>query len=306
VGDDEGQLQVVSFAEPPDPYIFNAQVAGKSRHACPAIAADGFAVRDLGGDADAAPDAGRGSAMILDLRYKNAVIYSLDVDTFLDANGDGVGDLQGLVRRLDYLEFLGVDAVWLAPFQPSPMRDNGYDVRDHYGVDPRYGSSGDFVELMHQAHQRGIKVLIDLVVNHTSDEHPWFQQARSDPASPYRDWYVWSKRRPRDWNQGMVFPGGQDRIWSYDRRARQYYYHRFYDFQPDLNMDTGVPGPSPSGQSARSLRPGRAVRASRVGAGAEETWKIVNEPLDLTPRRASTLPGQTSGLLNQKLQRTPI
>jgi maltose alpha-D-glucosyltransferase / alpha-amylase len=175
--------------------------------------------------------------MIQDLWYKNAIIYSLDVDTFLDANGDGVGDLEGLIRRLDYLEYLGIDAVWLAPFQPSPMRDNGYDVRDHYGVDPRFGSSGDFVELMHQAHQRGIKVLIDLVVNHTSDEHPWFQHARSSPDSPYRDWYVWSKKRPRDWNQGMVFPGEQDRIWSYDRRARQYYYHRFYDFQPDLNMD---------------------------------------------------------------------
>jgi maltose alpha-D-glucosyltransferase / alpha-amylase len=175
--------------------------------------------------------------VIEDLWYKNAVIYSLDLETFLDANGDGVGDFEGLIRRLDYLEYLGVDAVWLAPFQPSPNRDNGYDVTDYYGVDPRYGSSGDFVEFMHQAGKRGIKVLIDLVVNHTSNEHPWFENGRSAADSRYRSWYVWSKKRPKHWNKGMVFPGEQNSTWTFDRKARQYYFHRFYAFQPDLNMD---------------------------------------------------------------------
>ena len=175
--------------------------------------------------------------IIADLWYKNAVIYSLDLESFMDSNGDGVGDFEGLSRRLDYLEALGVDAVWLAPFQPTPNRDNGYDVSDYYGVDPRHGSSGDFVEFMHQAGNRGIKVLIDLVVNHTSDQHRWFQSARSDPQSEYRDWYIWSKKRPKNWNRGMVFPGVQTQTWTRDEKARQWYFHRFYDFQPDLNMD---------------------------------------------------------------------
>ena len=175
--------------------------------------------------------------MIKDLWYKNSIIYSLALETFMDANGDGIGDFEGLMRRLDYLHTLGVGAIWLAPFQPTPNRDDGYDISDYYGVDHRYGSSGDFVEFMHEAKERGIKVLIDLVVNHTSDQHPWFQEARKNKDSKYRDWYVWSKKRPPDWNQGMVFPGVQKSTWSYDKEAREYYYHRFYDFQPDLNME---------------------------------------------------------------------
>jgi maltose alpha-D-glucosyltransferase / alpha-amylase len=175
--------------------------------------------------------------MIEELWYKNAVIYSLDLETFLDADGDGVGDFAGLIQRLEYLEYLGIDVVWLAPFQPTPNRDNGYDVMDYYGVDPRHGSSGDFVEFIHHAARRGIKVIMDLVVNHTSNEHPWFESARSDPESPHRDWYNWSKKRPANWNRGMVFPGEQDRVWTFDRKAGEYYYHRFYNFQPDLNMD---------------------------------------------------------------------
>jgi maltose alpha-D-glucosyltransferase/alpha-amylase len=174
--------------------------------------------------------------MIHDLWYKNAVVYSLDVETFLDANGDGCGDFEGLSRRLDYLEALGVDAVWLAPFQPSPRRDDGYDVADFYGVDPRFGSSGDFVEFMREAESRGIRVLIDLVVNHTSDRHPWFREARPQ-RSPIHDFYVWSKKRPTNFRTGVVFPGEQTQTWAYDRTAREYYFHRFYDFQPDLNMD---------------------------------------------------------------------
>jgi maltose alpha-D-glucosyltransferase / alpha-amylase len=175
--------------------------------------------------------------MIEDLWYKNAVIYSLDLETFLDSDGDGVGDFNGLIERLDYLQFLGVDAIWLAPFQRSPNRDNCYDVADYYSVDPRHGTLGDFVEFMHQADRRGLKVLIDLVVNHSSDEHPWFQSARSSPDSPYRDWYNWSEKRPSNWNRGMVFPGQQDRTWTYDEQAGAYYFHRFYEFQPDLNHD---------------------------------------------------------------------
>ena len=173
--------------------------------------------------------------MIEDRWYKNAVIYSLEVETFLDANGDGVGDFEGLIRRLDYLEYLGVDALWLAPFYPSPNRDNGYDVADYYGVHPRYGSSGDFVELIHQANKRGLRILIDLVVNHTSAEHPWFEEARAKPTSERRSWYVWSKKRPKHRDKGMVFPGVQARTWTFDRKAREYYFHRFFDFQPDLN-----------------------------------------------------------------------
>jgi maltose alpha-D-glucosyltransferase / alpha-amylase len=175
--------------------------------------------------------------MIDDLWYKNAVFYSLDVKTFMDANGDGIGDFEGLARRLDYLQGLGVDAVWLGPFQPSPNRDNGYDVCDFYGVDPSHGSSGEFVEFVHQAKQRGIKVLIDLVVNHTSNEHPWFQVARTDKGSRHHHWYIWAKERPSDWDEGMVFPGVQETTWTHDEEAGLFYFHRFYDFQPDLNMD---------------------------------------------------------------------
>ncbi|NEJ89967.1 trehalose synthase [Rhizobium leguminosarum] len=173
--------------------------------------------------------------MINDLWYKNAVIYCLSVETFMDANGDGVGDFQGLMRRLDYLSGLGVTAIWLMPFQASPGRDDGYDVSDYYNVDPRYGSLGDFVEFTHGAKQRGIRVLIDLVINHTSRDHPWFRDARSDPRSHYRDWYVWSEKKPANADQGMVFPGVQKTTWTYDDKAKAYYFHRFYDHQPDLN-----------------------------------------------------------------------
>ena len=173
--------------------------------------------------------------MINDLWYKNAVIYCLSVATYMDANGDGVGDFAGLMLRLDYLQGLGVTAIWLMPFQASPCRDDGYDISNYYEVDPRYGTLGDFVEFTHAAKQRGIRVIIDLVVNHTSDQHAWFKEARRDPESKHRDWYVWSKQKPRDSNKGMVFPGEQKSTWTYDSVARAWYFHRFYDFQPDLN-----------------------------------------------------------------------
>lgn len=175
--------------------------------------------------------------MIDDLWYKHAIFYCLNVGTFMDANGDGVGDFEGLMRRLDYLAGLGVTALWLMPFQPSPNRDDGYDTQDYYGVDPRYGTLGDFVECMQQARARGIRVIIDLVINHTSDRHLWFQSARQDPRSKYRDYYHWSKRKPRGAHQGMVFPGVQQSTWTYDRQARAYYHHRFFAFQPDLNTE---------------------------------------------------------------------
>jgi maltose alpha-D-glucosyltransferase / alpha-amylase len=174
--------------------------------------------------------------MISDRWYKNAVIYCCAIESFLDANGDGIGDLEGMARRLDYLQGLGVTAVWLMPFQPSPRRDHGYDITDYYGVDPRYGSLGDFVAFTHGANARGIGVIMDLVVNHTSDQHPWFRSARQGPDSPFHDWYVWADRKPPDAEKGIVFPGVQKTTWTRDERAEKYFFHRFYDFQPDLNF----------------------------------------------------------------------
>jgi maltose alpha-D-glucosyltransferase/alpha-amylase len=168
--------------------------------------------------------------------YENAIIYCLDVDTFQDADGDGFGDFRGLTRRLDYLARLGVNCLWLNPIHPSPGRDDGYDVTDFYNVHPKLGTLGDFAEFLQAVNRRGIQVMIDLVVNHTSDEHPWFVSARSSPDSPYRDWYVWSETEPPDRKQGMVFPGEQDETWTYDETAGAWYYHRFYKFQPDLNV----------------------------------------------------------------------
>jgi maltose alpha-D-glucosyltransferase/alpha-amylase len=177
---------------------------------------------------------------IADLWYKNAIIYCLPVEKYMDSNGDGVGDFEGLSRRLPYLAGLGVTCVWLQPFYASPNRDNGYDVSDYYGVGSKYGSLGDFVEFMNAAKAHGLRVLVDLVVNHTSAEHPWFQSARRGPKAPFHDWYVWADRRPRDYRSGMVFPGVQTSTWTYDRRARRYYFHRFYSFQPDLDTHNKV------------------------------------------------------------------
>jgi maltose alpha-D-glucosyltransferase/alpha-amylase len=189
-----------------------------------------------GGPWSLSPDANRRRphAMIDDLWYKNSVIYCLSVGTYMDSNGDGIGDFKGLLRRLDYLHGLGVSALWLMPFQPSPGRDSGYDISDYYGVDPRYGTLGDFVEFTHGCKQRGIRVIIDLVVNHTSNEHAWFKSARRKD-SPHRDWYVWADKRPTNAGKGVVFPGVQKSTWTHDKEAGAWYFHRFYDFQPDLN-----------------------------------------------------------------------
>jgi maltose alpha-D-glucosyltransferase/alpha-amylase len=167
--------------------------------------------------------------------YQQAVIYSLDVSSFQDSDGDGRGDLRGLISRLDYLSRLGVSCLWLNPIYPSPGRDGGYDISDYYGIDPPLGSLGDFADLARGAQERGIRIVLDLVVNHTSDEHPWFVSARSSADSPYRDWYVWSAEEPPNRYQGAVFPGEQKETWTFDEQAQAWYFHRFYDFQPDLN-----------------------------------------------------------------------
>jgi maltose alpha-D-glucosyltransferase/alpha-amylase len=172
---------------------------------------------------------------IEDLWYKNAVIYCLDVEKYQDANGDGVGDFEGLTRRLDYLAGLGATCVWLQPFYPSPNRDNGYDVADYYNVHEKHGSLGDFVNFMNHAEALGLRVIVDLVVNHTSIDCPWFQSARESRTAPFRDWYVWADQRPKDHKKGIVFPGQQTTTWSRDRKADQYYFHRFYRHQADLN-----------------------------------------------------------------------
>jgi maltose alpha-D-glucosyltransferase/alpha-amylase len=171
-----------------------------------------------------------------DLWWKTAVVYCLDVETYLDWNDDGVGDFAGLAQRLDHLADLGVTCLWLMPFYPTPDRDDGYDITDFYGVDSRLGTHGDLVELITLAQDRGIRVIADLVVNHTSDQHPWFQSARSSRQSPYRDWYVWRDEPPADADQGIVFPDQETSLWQYDEQAGQYYLHQFYKHQPDLDI----------------------------------------------------------------------
>jgi trehalose synthase len=170
-----------------------------------------------------------------DLWWKNAVIYCLDVELFADGNGDGVGDFPGLTDKVDYLAGLGVTCIWLTPFYPTPNKDNGYDISDFYGVDPRLGTLGDLVEFLRAARERGIRVIADLVVNHTSDQHPWFQSARADPRSPWRDFYVWADEQPEG-PRDVVFPDAEDSNWNYDEVAGKWFLHRFYSHMPDLNI----------------------------------------------------------------------
>jgi trehalose synthase len=175
-----------------------------------------------------------------DLWWKTAVVYCLDVQTFMDWNDDGMGDFAGLVERLDHLAELGVTCLWLMPFYPTADRDDGYDITDYYGVDPRLGTAGDFVELVRTARDRGMRVIVDLVVNHTSDRHPWFRSARSSRTSPYRDFYVWRAEEPPDSSKEVVFPDQESSIWEYDERTEEWYLHRFYRTQPDLNITNPV------------------------------------------------------------------
>jgi trehalose synthase len=174
-----------------------------------------------------------------DLWWKTAVVYCLDVETYLDWNGDGVGDFAGLAHRLDYLEELGVTCLWLMPFYPTPDRDDGYDIMDFYGVDERLGHLGDLVEVIRIAKDRGMRVIADLVINHTSDRHPWFKEARKGRDNPYRDYYVW-RDEPVEGEGEPVFPDQESSNWELDDRTGQYYQHIFYKHQPDLNITNPV------------------------------------------------------------------
>ena len=171
------------------------------------------------------------------LWFKNAVFYELPVRAFSDWNGDGIGDFRGLIDKLDYLQWLGVDCLWLLPFFPSPLRDDGYDIADFHSVDPNYGTLEDFRELLDEAHARGMRVLADLVLNHTSDQHPWFQQSRSSPDSSFRNWYVWSPDPHRYAGVRVIFTDTEVSNWTFDPVANAYFWHRFYSHQPDLNFD---------------------------------------------------------------------
>ncbi len=171
------------------------------------------------------------------LWYQNAVFYQIYPRAYKDSNGDGRGDLGGIIQKLDYLQDLGIDCVWLMPLYPSPLKDDGYDISDFYGIHPNYGSLEMFKELLQQAHSRGIRVVIDMVLNHTSDQHAWFQQARSSRTSPYRDYYVWSDNPDKYGDARIIFLDTEKSNWSWDEQAGQYYWHRFYASQPDLNYD---------------------------------------------------------------------
>ena len=168
--------------------------------------------------------------------YREAVVYTLDVKTFQDSNGDGWGDFEGLIDRLDHVEELGADCIWVRPFYPSPLRDNGYDVADYYDVDDRLGTLEEFVEFVDRAHDRGIRVVTDLVLNHTSIDHEWFQRAREDPESKYHDYYLWTSHLEEAHQTGNIFPEYEEGVWSYDEVAGKHYFHQFYSHQPDLNV----------------------------------------------------------------------
>ncbi len=169
--------------------------------------------------------------------FQRAVFYEVSVRSFFDANGDGTGDLQGLIEKLDYLSWLGVDCLWLLPFYSSPLRDGGYDISDFFTILPEYGKLGDAVRLMEEAHRRGIRIIADLVVNHTSDQHPWFQESRQSKDNPRADWYVWSDDDKEYADARIIFTDTERSNWAWDPNRQQYYWHRFFSHQPDLNYD---------------------------------------------------------------------
>jgi maltose alpha-D-glucosyltransferase/alpha-amylase len=169
--------------------------------------------------------------------YRRAVFYEVMVRSFVDSNGDGAGDLQGLISRLDYLQWLGIDALWLPPFFQSPLRDGGYDVADYKSILPEFGTLDDFRELVTKAHERNMRVIIDLPINHTSDAHEWFQQSRTDPDGPFGDFYVWSDTDKKYENIRIIFTDTEESNWAFDPERRQFYFHRFFSHQPDLNFD---------------------------------------------------------------------
>src|SRR5437667_311359 len=174
----------------------------------------------------------------MDLWYKDGIIYQTHVKAFFDTNDDGVGDFQGLTRKLDYLQDLGVNIIWLLPFYPSPLRDDGYDIADYTAVHPAYGTLGDFKIFLREAHRRGLRVITELVINHTSDQHAWFQKSRrARPGSPWRDYYVWNDSPEKYKDARIIFKDYETSNWAWDPVAKAYYWHRFFSHQPDLNFD---------------------------------------------------------------------
>ncbi len=171
------------------------------------------------------------------LWYKDAVIYQLHVKAFADSSGDGIGDFIGLTGKLDYIASLGVTAIWLMPFYPSPLRDDGYDVADYTNVHPDFGTRRDFRAFVRAAHRRGLRVITELVINHTSDQHPWFVESRSSSSNPRDDWYVWSTDSQKFSDVRLIFPDTETSNWAWDSGRQAYYWHRFFSHQPDLNYD---------------------------------------------------------------------
>ncbi|MGN6427567.1 MAG: maltose alpha-D-glucosyltransferase, partial [Leifsonia sp.] len=169
--------------------------------------------------------------------YRRAVFYEVMVRSFVDSNGDGSGDIAGLTSKLDYLQWLGVDALWLPPFFQSPLRDGGYDVSDFKAILPEFGTIDEFRDLVTKAHERNMRIIIDLPMNHTSDQHEWFQQSRSDPEGPYGDFYVWNDTDEKWPDIRIIFVDTEDSNWAFDEARRQYYFHRFFSHQPDLNFE---------------------------------------------------------------------
>jgi maltose alpha-D-glucosyltransferase / alpha-amylase len=171
------------------------------------------------------------------LWFKDAVFYEIYVRGFYDSNADGIGDFAGLTEKLDYLEWLGIDCIWLLPTYPSPLRDGGYDIADYYSILPEYGTLDQFKRFLDQAHARGIRIIVDLVINHTSDQHPWFQESRRSPDSPKRDWYVWSDTDHKYTGARIIFTDTERSNWTWDEEAQAFFWHRFFCHQPDLNYD---------------------------------------------------------------------
>ncbi len=169
--------------------------------------------------------------------YMNAMFYEVHIRAFCDSTGDGNGDIPGLISKLDYIKQLGIDCIWILPMFSSPLKDDGYDIADYYNIHPDYGTIDDFKQLVNEAHHRGLKIISDLVLNHTSDQHPWFQKSRSEADSKYRDYYVWSHTDDKYSDARIIFLDTEKSNWSYDDQAGMYYWHRFYSSQPDLNYD---------------------------------------------------------------------